>query len=157
MKNILIAVDGSSPSTEALEFGLELAADEGARAIVVHVIHSIDSVPAAGFGTSPGAIVHEVAEGDRAPLEEAAELAAARAVDVETKLLRGATVAEIVGYADARDVDLIVIGSRGHGALTTTLLGSVSLGVLRHTTRPVLIVRASAPVPDEALAGSAVA
>ena len=157
MKKILIATDGSSPSTEALEFGLELAADEGAKAIVVHVVHSIDSVPAAGFGISPGSVVHNVTEGDRVPLEEAAELAEARGVDVETKLLRGATVAEIVAYADARDVDLIVIGSRGHRALTTTLLGSVSLGVLRHTTKPVLIVRAPAPVPAETPAEVAIA
>jgi nucleotide-binding universal stress UspA family protein len=39
------------------------------------------------------------------------------------------------------DADLIIIGSRGHGAISSALIGSVSRGVLHGTTRPVLIVR----------------
>ena len=42
-----------------------------------------------------------------------------------------------------------MVGSRGHGTLTNALLGSVSLGVLRHTTRPVLIVRGHTAKPLE--------
>ena len=57
----------------------------------------------------------------------------------------GDTVDEIVAYADSHDADLIIVGSRGRGALAGTLLGSVSRGVLRESRRPVLIVRA-APV-----------
>ena len=66
-----------------------------------------------------------------------------------TSLLRGTTVTELTAYADELDADMIVIGSRGHGALTTALLGSVSLGVLRHTARPVLIVRGHAATAAE--------
>jgi nucleotide-binding universal stress UspA family protein len=141
MERILIATDGSPPSIEALEFGLDLAGEEEAEAIVVHVVPSIDSVPAGGFGMSHGAIVHELSDVDTAPLDIAVEIAAEKGLAVTTDLLRGATVGEIVEYADQQDVDLIVIGSRGHGALTTALLGSVSLGVLRHSQKPVLIVR----------------
>ena len=64
---------------------------------------------------------------------------------------------EIVAYADQQDVDLIVIGSRGHGALTTALLGSVSLGVLRHSARPVLIVRGHTAIKHETPSEMAVA
>ena len=59
-------------------------------------------------------------------------------------MLRGDTVNEIVAYADSHDVDLIVVGSRGHGAIASALLGSVSRGVLAESKRPVLIVRAAA-------------
>ena len=149
MKKILIAVDGSPSSLEALEFGLDLAAEEEAEALVAHVVPAIDTVPAAGFGMSHGAIVHELSDEDRAPLDVAVELAAERGLAVTTKLLRGSTTRELTAYADRQDVDLIVIGSRGHGALTTALLGSVSLGVLRHTTRPVLIVRGHAATAAE--------
>ena len=112
MKRILIATDGSEPSTEALEFGLQLAADEDAKAIVVHVVPALDTAHVGGFGISTGALVHEVTDEDRELLAEAVELAKPRGVEVETEILRGPTVDEIVAYAEARDVDLIVIGSR---------------------------------------------
>ena len=95
----------------------------------------------------PAALTHEITEDDRAPLDAAVDLAAAKDLAITTELRRGSTVTEIVAFADEMDADLIVIGSRGHGALTTALLGSISLGVLRHTTRPVLIVRGHADLP----------
>lgn len=66
------------------------------------------------------------------------------------ELLPGNPIHEIVAFADANDVDLIVIGSRGHGAVGSAVLGSVSLGVLRETQRPVLIVRAASPAGERA-------
>jgi nucleotide-binding universal stress UspA family protein len=144
MKKILIATDGSPPSTEALELGLELALEESAQAIVVHVVPSIDSTPVGSYGFAHGAMIHELTREDRAPLEAALELAEEKGVPVKIEMLRGTTVSQIVAYAEEQDVDLIVIGSRGHGAITTALLGSVSLGVLRHTQRPVLVVRGHA-------------
>ena len=116
------------------------------------MIPAIDSVPAGGFGMTCGAIPHDVTDEDRATLEVAVDLAADRGLPVTTELLRGPAVREIVAFADEHDADLIVVGSRGHGALTTALLGSVSLGVLRHTTRPVLVVRGHAATPHEAVA-----
>jgi nucleotide-binding universal stress UspA family protein len=147
MKRILIATDGSPSAVEALEFGLDLAGEEEAEAIVVHVVPSFDAMPVGGFGAAVGAVAHEVTDVDRAPLDQAVELAAEKGLLVTTELLVGSTVPEITAYADRVDADLIVIGSRGHGALTTALLGSVSLGVLRHTRRPVLVVRGHAAVP----------
>ena len=144
MKRILIATDGSAPSREALEVGLDLAAQEGAHAIVVHVIPSLDTLPTGGYGMGTGAVPHAVTKADQAALDEAAALAEALGVELTTTLLRGTTVSQIVAYADEQDVDMIVIGSRGHNLLATALLGSVSLGVLRHTTRPVLVVRSLA-------------
>ena len=70
-------------------------------------------------------------------------MAAEHEIDAKTALLRGDPVSEIVAYADSHDVDLIVVGSRGHGAIASALLGSVSRGVLSESKRPVLIVRAA--------------
>ena len=151
MKRILIAVDGSPSSTEALEFALDLAGEEEAEAIVVHVISAFGSVMAGGYAVPPAALTHEITEDDRAPLDAAVDLAAAKDLAITTELRRGSTVTEIVAFADEMDADLIVIGSRGHGALTTALLGSISLGVLRHTTRPVLIVRGHADLPTKTM------
>jgi nucleotide-binding universal stress UspA family protein len=81
-----------------------------------------------------------------ARLAEAEEVAEQHGVRATTKLLRGDTVDEIVAYADNLDVDLILVGSRGHGALASALLGSVSRGVLSESKRPVAVIRGLASV-----------
>jgi nucleotide-binding universal stress UspA family protein len=48
---------------------------------------------------------------------------------------------KIVELADSIGADLIVVGSHGHGAISSALLGSVSRGILHRARRPVLVVR----------------
>ena len=155
MKRILVATDGSVSSTEAVQFGVELAAEHAAELIFVHVVPIVDMVPATGFGIG-GAFPHEPTAADSALLEDAAAVAIEHGVIATTALLRGDTVDEIVTYADNRDVDAIVVGSRGQNALSAALLGSVSKGVLREAKRPVVVVRAGALVhPHEPAATAA--
>jgi nucleotide-binding universal stress UspA family protein len=141
MKRIVIATDGSPASREAVEIGLELAAERRAQAICVHVAPAADVriVPGFVFGPAP-TVPHELTAEDRAPVEEAARLAAERGLDAKTEVLTGDPVQEIVAYARSIDADLIVVGTRGHGALASALLGSVSRGVLHEARRPVLVV-----------------
>ena len=120
-----------------------MASEHEAELIFVHVVPTLDVVPATGFGIG-GAFPHEPSKHDHVLLEEAAAVASEHGVLSTTAMLRGDTVDEIVAYADSQDVDLIVVGSRGHGAITGALLGSVSRGVLGESKRPVLIVRAAA-------------
>ncbi len=151
MKKILIATDGSDSGHEAVELGLELAEEQDACAHVVHVTPTVDVMPYSNFGFIAPSLPHEFDERDYEPLERALELAAGKGMRIETKLLKGRPADEIVAYADSIDADLIVVGSRGHGAFASALIGSVSRGVLRETRRPVLIVR-GAPAAAEAVA-----
>jgi nucleotide-binding universal stress UspA family protein len=148
MKRIVIATDGSDHAQEAVEFGLELAAEQHAEAVIMHVAPALDVLPAAGFAVGAAAIPHELDEHDRTSLVEAAELAAERGVEVKTELLAGNPADEIVAYADSIDADLIVIGSRGHGTIASALLGSVSRAVLHDSRRPVLVVRGAHVVAE---------
>ena len=148
MKRILVATDGSRSAREATAFGVELAAEHDAELIFVHVIPVYDVYPSTGLWIG-SAVFHEPSGADEAVLEEAAAVAEEHGVVCTTALLRGDTVDEIVAFADSRDVDLIVVGSRGHGAVANALLGSVSRGVLGESRRPVLVVRA-APVAAHA-------
>lgn len=146
MEAILIATDGSPSAQDATRFGIELAAEHGAAVTFVFVVPALDVIPSGGFCFAT-ALPHEPREADREPLDTALELADEAGVPSRAKLLHGDPVDEIVAYADSADSDLIVVGSRGHGAIASAVLGSVSRGVLREARRPVLVVRnAHAPV-----------
>jgi nucleotide-binding universal stress UspA family protein len=151
MKRILIATDGSEPACEAVDFGIELAAEEDASVIFVHVAPAYDLVPMQAFGMSAATphVPHVLDEIDRVALEGAEERAASQGVRATSKLLVGDAADEIVAYADDQSVDLIVIGSRGHGALASALIGSVSRAVLSQSKLPVTIVRARTAVGAE--------
>jgi nucleotide-binding universal stress UspA family protein len=151
MRRILIATDGSPSAHEAVELGLELASEHDSQVIFVHVVPAVDVLPLGGFGSTV-AVQHVVTAEDRQALDEAEQLADEAGVDARTRLLRGDAVDEIVAYADTLDADLLVVGSRGHGRLASTLLGSVSKGILRETRRPVLVVRGLASTYAQAVA-----
>jgi nucleotide-binding universal stress UspA family protein len=140
VQRILIATDGSPSAQEAVDLGLDLTAEQHAVATFVLVVPALDVVPTGGFRLS-ASTPHEVSEEEYEPLERAREQAEKAGVAARARLLRGDAVGEIVAFADAIDADLIVIGSRGHGAFASALLGSVSRGVLREARRPVLVVR----------------
>lgn len=143
MRRILAATDGSASAADAVRFAIELAAEQQAELLLVHVVPAVDVVPATVFSIG-GAFPHEPSIEDEVLLEEAAAVAAEHGVIATTALLAGDTVDEIVAYADSHVVDLIVLGTRGQGALATVMLGSVSHGVLHESRRPVLVVHGAA-------------
>jgi nucleotide-binding universal stress UspA family protein len=156
MDRILVATDGSERADDALDVAIELAGEQAAELIVAHVIPWLDVFPGPGLATA-AALPHRATDAEHALLEDAAEVAASRGVVATTALLQGASPAhELVAFADSHDVDLIVVGSRGHGAIASALLGSVSNGVLHESSRPVLIVpgpAAGKAAPRRAMAG----
>ncbi len=143
MQRILIATDGSAAADEAVELGVELARDEGAEVVFVHVVPLSHVASINGFGLM-GSVPYEPTEWDEQVLEGAYTVAEHACVPAETALLRGDAAVEIVRHAETIDADLVVVGSRGHGAVASALLGSVSRSVLGASKRPVLVVRAAA-------------
>jgi nucleotide-binding universal stress UspA family protein len=69
-------------------------------------------------------------------------------VEIVIEVLEGPPADAILRVADVRECDLIVMGSRGHGALASLLLGSVSHRVLAHAHVPVLVVRSTETAAD---------
>lgn len=142
MKKILIATDGSPSAQEAVEVGLEMAADQGADVVFVHVLLPEEFI--LGRGAPAHAVPHEVAlDESETALQAAAAAADEAGVSYELERISGDTVPEILAVADAKDVDVIVVGSRGRNPLVSALFGSVSRGVLSESKRSVLVVRAT--------------
>jgi nucleotide-binding universal stress UspA family protein len=140
MKNIVIATDGSPSAEEAVGVGIELAAEQGAAVTFVHVLPADEFIVAGRLGHIPKAHRVDMDETELA-LHEAADAAQEAGLEYTLERISGDTVDEIVAVADSADADLIVIGSRGRGPITSTLLGSVSKGVLAESRRSVLVVR----------------
>jgi nucleotide-binding universal stress UspA family protein len=152
MKRILVATDGSLTATDAISFAIEFASHHQSELIFVHVVPTIEIVSPSALDDTGTALPHEPTEHDHAVLREASAVAAENGVTATTVLLGGSTADEIVAHAESCDADLIVIGSRGKGAVASALLGSVALGVLHTSKQPVIVIRCATQPPTPAAA-----
>jgi nucleotide-binding universal stress UspA family protein len=137
--DILVAVDGSPDAEQALTEAIDLAESEHAH---LTLITAVTQLPATAY-VAAGEKVGQLLEDAHAEAEEILRRARERVPDElrVTDLLseRPVRVALIDQIADGHH-DLVVMGSRGRGAVRAALLGSVSHHVLHHSTIPVLIV-----------------
>jgi len=145
-KNILVAVDGSKSSTNALETAAELAKGSGGKLHILHVVREMQ-VP-----LTPGLMdAYEKLERHRHDLlnsageqliNQAKRSVEAKGIDaVETDIGSGDPASAIVDYAARNKADLIVVGNRGHGQVEGMLLGSVSRKVSNTTKTNCLIIK----------------
>lgn len=142
---VVVGVDGSQGSVQALRFGLAEAELRKAalRAVTVWRGTDVDDDMALEWASVPS-----LARRDRAGAEDAMERL--RHLVTETAGGSGVTIEPVVMEGDPADVlcrqaasaDLLVIGSRSHGRLASVLLGSVGSRCAHHSTAPVVIVPA---------------
>ena len=138
-KQILLGVDGSEHALHAAK-----AAGDLARAVkceILLIVVAYDPVPSyLGEPNLSKAIAARMQEADDI-LQSASEAVGEIPDEIRTETLEGSPAEAILDVAKNRDVDLIVMGSRGLGRLAGALLGSQSQKVVQHAPCPVLIVR----------------
>jgi nucleotide-binding universal stress UspA family protein len=142
-KRILVPVDGSSTSMQAVDKAVALAQAFGAAVTVVCVI---DPYPFTGVGEDFGygqAEYLSVAMAQAHHSIHNAEAAfKAAGIDTEARVVESGVPYEgILQTATDQGADLIVMGSHGRRGLQRFLLGSVAQRVLSHADVPVLVVR----------------
>jgi len=143
----VLCVDGSETSIGAAATGLARLAPPD-RAIVATVVDVGDPMLVTGVsGMAGGAMSREQLDelsAARTAHGEAVVQAALAALDlpeVETQVLMGEPATELGLFAQEVGATVLVVGSRGHGALKRAFLGSVSAHLVRHAPCPVLVVR----------------
>lgn len=143
---IVVGVDGSAHARQALRFALSEAALRGARVDVVGS-WAVPPLAATGVGMIPAFDLMRAELGDSARQIVAGELAdaadAAAGLEVEPHVTQGDAAGVLV--AAAAGADLLVVGSRGRGGVTGTVLGSVSRACLHHAPCPVAVVHDAGP------------
>jgi len=152
MKKILFATDGSDSATKAAETAKQLlAAFPASVLIVLYVVKPIQLGMSMGMGAGMvmvNGMADEVQEITDATENLAVELEqdiyrqfATWKDRVSYKSVHGQPEERICALAEAEQVDLILVGSHGRGAIDRLLLGSVSHSVLNHATVSVLVVK----------------
>lgn len=150
-QKILVPLDGSEPSSKALEYGINVAKKFGSEIILLHIYsRAVPFVtPEAGALPTPtvasAEITAEVIEAAKRIgnkiLAEAKHTVEKQKIPVKAVLKEGDAVHEIVRTAKEEKIDLIVMGARGVSRIKELLLGSVSHGVCRKTPCSVMIVK----------------
>lgn len=147
ISTILVPSDGSKPSQKAAVYAVDLAKQLHASIIILIVIDKrlFMALEAPASKTSRQLTdttedyLNEVAGGYA---REIKKLCDKNGVAAKVSIRMGYPVEEIINEARKSKANLIVMGSRGRSALSATVLGSVSYGVLHHDKcLPVLIVR----------------
>jgi nucleotide-binding universal stress UspA family protein len=159
MKCMLVAIDFSDVTPLVIDLARQLAKALGAEIHLIHVkeltaaaapgalgyglagmpeLAPMSGVPVPGFEPTPETIQED--EGQTSKLAKWQEEIAQDGIKVSLHEPTGAVAEEILNQADALDADLIVMGTHGHGAMYNLLVGSATKGVLKHSTRPVLLV-----------------
>ena len=141
----LLAYDGTAGADRALDVSIDLAAGSHGRLTIVSAVARIP------YLACTGAAPEAVAEARKSFLIDA-ERVLCRAVErvplgiPVTKIVSAQPIGEaLIREAQRGDHDLLIVGSRGRGAIRSMLLGSVGRAMLRRSPLPVLIVR---PTPE---------
>jgi nucleotide-binding universal stress UspA family protein len=144
---IVVGVDGSDSSRAALAWALAEAKLRGSTLRAVHAW----MIPALGTGEAPWAMMppdsyvevsaDEIEKATHDALDrELAEVGPDPGLAVERFVQEGPAADVIVDAS--KDAELVVVGTRGRGAIKTLLLGSTSQHVIQHATCPVVVVSA---------------
>jgi len=138
---LLVAVDLSESTQTIVEKVEEINKEYPAK---VWILHNAEPEPDfVEFKVDPLAARETLAKkfhNEHRQIQEIANRLRKAGLDATALLVRGATVETILKEASDLDVDMIVVGTHGRGAMYKLLVGSVSEGILRKSRYPVLVI-----------------
>ncbi len=144
LRRILVPLDFSGKSRQALDFAVPLAEQYGGKIVLAHVVQppamsAWHAIPGGGHYLAMKR--HNLTDAAQERLNEMASDHVPSGVRGQTVVLRGSPGDELTSLAERLKVELIVLGTRGHTGLKRMLIGSTAERVVRHAGCPVLAVR----------------
>lgn len=142
VKQILVPTDFSDTAAAALSYAKVLAEAFGASLQVLHVLE--DPLPGwkpSGHAVAVPAIREHMEQDAATGMSQVLTDAERERFRAQTATAWGKPFVEIVRYATEQGIDMIVMGTHGHGAIAHMLMGNVAERVVRHAPCPVLTVR----------------
>ena len=141
LKKILVGCDFSPDSGQAFKHGVSLAQEFQAE---LHLAHVIEPPKQPNLIREENLVSGEIQEDySNQLMQKLKDMVPKEATNwciPQTSILEGQAYEEIVKYAVTRDIDMIVLGVRGHGLVKTLFLGSTTDRVVRNSPCPVLSV-----------------
>ena len=140
VRRIVFSFDGSETSLKALPWAIRFAKESGAATVLLSVFEPLAQYP---IGKAANLLQFEMSA--KQYLEdlqnEAKEAFLKEGLTIETVLLDGNPADEIISYAAANPIDLILCGTRGLGEIGSLLLGSVAQKLVTYSQVPVLVIK----------------
>ena len=136
----MVAIDGSEHSLKAAEYALELAKSFNAQLFAI----TVTSVPESYHLTQEDVLNKSKEMTDsKAWLEKFSHTAKTDNIELNTELINSHRPVDyvILEYAEEKNIDLIVVGTRGRSGFKKLLLGSIASSVVTYAHCPVMVVR----------------
>lgn len=139
MGRIMVAVDGSEAAKRAAQMAVDLASKTGDELVLCHVCVPIVYPAETAWVRSPEIDAAQREQGQALVTKLASELSQ-KGVQPRALVLEGPAAESLLERAEADNVSMLVVGSRGRNALARVLLGSVADRLVHLSKRPVLVV-----------------
>ena len=136
---VLVAIDGSEKSMDAAEYSICISENYNAQLYALNVIR-VD--PDLFISAKMPDYILEMKNESQKYLDKVKLKASEKTIQIKTEIIASLSVAGgIVEYAKNKNINLIVLGTRGISGFKKLLIGSVASGVITYAQSPVLVVK----------------
>ncbi len=149
-KRILVPLDGSELAQKVLPHAGAIAKESKAEMTLLSVVQLSLGFMAAKLEAIPEAAAERKAALKAEAvtyLEKIQRDLKEQGIPARIVTLEGDVAAQIIAYAEQEDIDLIAMATHGRSGIDRFVMGSVAEKVVRHTTKPVLLIRVLPPTP----------
>jgi nucleotide-binding universal stress UspA family protein len=140
-ERIVVGVDTTEASFEALDAAAALARERSAALVVVHVRHIPSATALSESGSEAATMQGTLDQLEAATRRRVAEALTGRGLSWTFEVRTGDPAHELIVTAEERGADAIVVGGRSHGVVGGLIVGSVAQKLVRKSPISVLVVR----------------